>query len=371
MSSVVPFGNSQLPAHLQSRINQKELTAELAGGVTSGFPVLSYRGKVWRLQKGGQETNYVDAAGDPIPSVELILLKAKPRPSKIFYAAAYAEGSNEAPTCWSADGIAPDAAVQTPVHSNCAACPNNVWGSRITEQGKKSRKCSDTRRMAVAFFNEVKAKGDASHVFLMRIPPASLNPLKDYGEKILGPKGIPYYAVVTKVGFDPSAAHPKLTFKALQFLTEDEFSVVEKLRDGPDVAHILAESVEFEAGTTERAQVASDAGGASASSATQTARAAPAASRMRPVDDEDVPAAVLATTEEDDDQGDVNSPVNIPPAVTLPVVTPPSPPAAARQPRKRKAPAQISTPVEVPPAATPQPAGTTDFDAMLSSILGN
>lgn len=365
MNMPVKFEGAALPAHLQARQSGSEVAAELSGGVTSGFPVISYRGKVWRFQKGGQEVAFLDQDGNAIPSIELVLLKAKPRPSKIFYAKAYEEGSNEAPTCWSADGLKPDAGVQVPVHSNCAACPNNVWGSRITEQGKKSRKCSDTRRMAVLFYNELETKGHAAHVFLMRIPPASLNPLKDYGEKVLAPKGVPYYAVVTKVGFDPTAAHPKLTFKALRYLTEEEFSTVEDLREGADVAHILAEAVEFsgEAGTTEETQVAI----AGRPPATLKATPAPAAPRLQPVDEEDVPAAVIATAEEDEDQG-LETPVVVQP----PVVSPPSPSVAAPRLRKKKAPAPVSIPVAVPTAAVAAPsAGPTDFDAMLSSILGN
>lgn len=361
MNLPTTFNSNQLPAHLQKRVD-KGLTDELGGGVTSGFPVISYRGKVWRIQKGGQEVNYVDANEDPIPSIEVVLLKAKPRPSKIFYAQQYEEGSNAAPTCWSADGIKPDAGVTNPVNHDCASCPNNVWGSRITEAGKKSRKCTDTRRMAVVFAHELATKGEHAHVFLMRVPPASLNPLKDYGEKILGPKGIPYYGVVTRIGFDPQAAHPKLTFRATGFLPEDQFSTVERLRSGPDVAHILAESVEFDgdAGTTGLGQAANDAGGASASSAPQKPRPAPAAPRVQPVEQEDVPVAVMAEDEQDQGSAPVAEPV---PEVSS------FPPAQAPRQRKRKAaqPETVSTQV---PKEEVGAVGANDFDAMLKSILG-
>ena len=122
---------------------------DLTHGRVEGFPTISYRGKVWRIRKGGEETNYVDANGDAVQSLEFVLAKANPILAKVFYTATFEEGSTGKPDCWRADGIKPDANVLEPVCKTCAACPNNEWGSRISDTGKKGKKCADRRRVAV------------------------------------------------------------------------------------------------------------------------------------------------------------------------------------------------------------------------------
>lgn len=324
------------------------IQSELTTGVTSGFPVLSFRGKVWRVRKGGVEQNYVDAEGEPVPYIELVLLRSNPQPSKIFYEKAYDEGTTDAPTCWSADGIKPDTGVQQPVSKLCASCPKNVWGSKITPTGAKTKACSDARRMAVMFKHELETKGADAHVFLLRIPPASLNPLKDYAEKVLGPKGVPYFSVVTRIGFDTQMAYPKLTFRAVAGLSDEEFAVVEKLRGSEDVSRILAESHEFigEAGTTDGADVAVTPPSQSLPTAEVTAAPAspPVAKKAKtlPVDEEDVQAEVI--------EAPAPAPVKAKKAAKKPVVV-----------------EEDSDEDEPPKAAAAPPDG--DFDSMLDKLL--
>jgi hypothetical protein len=43
----------QLPAAF-AKLKVEDFT-EFTAGVTAGFPVISYRGKVWRIRKGGKE----------------------------------------------------------------------------------------------------------------------------------------------------------------------------------------------------------------------------------------------------------------------------------------------------------------------------
>ena len=329
MSNVIKAnGPLALPAIFKSQMHGlKEALSEFSGGVTSGFPILSYRGKVWRVRKGGEEINYVNADGDAVPSVELVLVKSNPLPSKIFYTSKYEEGSNEAPACWSGNGISPDAGVTNPVAKTCAACPKNAWGSRITDQGKKARACSDNRRVAVAFAHELEEKGKEASLYLLRIPPASLNPLKDYAEKVLAPKGVPPFAVVTRVGFDAAASHPQLTFRAAKVVTDEQAEAILELRDSDAVRRILAEAAEL-------------------------APAEPTADLF----DEPAPVAAKPT----------------PPPVRKPVVVEevleedeeeeaPPPPKA----KKKAAP----RPAEVEDVAPTKAVAKDDFDAMLDSIL--
>lgn len=387
MSNLVPLNKTQLPAHLRrGSETARAVSLELAGGVTAGFPIISYRGKVWRIRKSGEEVAYVDRNGDPIQSIEVVMVKSNKMPSKTFYKGKYKEGDQSPPTCWSSDGVKPDLGVKEKQHASCAACPRNAWGSRITDDGKKGRECSDVRRMAVVFADELRRKGTDSHLFLMRVPPASLNPLKDYAEKVLGPAGVEYFAVVTRLGFDSQASHPKLTFRvateddAPRFLSEEEYGAVLKLRDSEDAHRILSESAELaEAGTT-----GGDEGTATVAAAEETPAPAstskPAAKpKARPVDEEDVEiepppaspketarAAAPAVEEEDDEEEAAQAALAAAQAAA----------AAAKAKKKAKAtkpPAPAAAAGEdapTPRAAAAPAAATGGFDDLLDSLLG-
>lgn len=325
MTAVVKHSGVQLPAAFAPFIDKKTNT-ELTQGVQSGFPIISFRGKVWRVRKSGHEENYVNEEGEAMPSLELVLIRSNPHMAKTFYDKAFEEGATEPPRCWSADGQRPDPGVPEPVAKSCVTCPNNVWGSKLTPSGAKSRACADVRRMAVAFAHEIEDKGKEATLFLLRVPPASLNPLKDYAEKMLEPRGLQYFMLVTKIGFDPNVAHPKLTFRPRRLLGDEEAEAVVALRESEDARRILAEATEFEAaGTTGEGEVS-----VQDSRATEDATPAPVVSassrkpKTRPADDEDFDE-----------------------------------PAPAPAPKAKK-------------AAAPAPAddgGEEDFDAMLDSIL--
>ena len=89
--------------------------------------------------------------------------------------------------------------------------------------------------------------------FLLHVPAGSLKGLAEYEKKVLTPKGIPYFAVVTRIGFDATQAHPPLTFKATRFLTEQEAHAILEIREGDEIARILQESHEFDGAAPETA----------------------------------------------------------------------------------------------------------------------
>lgn len=368
MSALIKV-NPKLPAAIQRLVAlaTPETFNELSGGVTSGFPIISYKGKVWRIRKGGEEELHVDNQQNALPTIDVVLVQANPHPSKIFYDKKFEEGSNESPRCFSNDGLKPDVSVQEPYSSVCASCPNNVWGSRITDNGKKSRACSDARRMAVVFANDLLDNGADCMKLLLRVPPASLNPLKDYAEKVLAPKGIPFFGIVTRIGFDVNAAHPQFTFKASRFLNDDEAEVITSLRNGDDVKRILAEAQEFPAG----AAASDDEPASQASSAAAPATGTPAAvttapaakpSKMRAATEEEAGAAVAPTP--------AAKPKPAPPSDEI---------AAAPAPRKAKKSATpapvVATPEtdddDEPPTPSPARASSTagDFENLLDTIL--
>lgn len=342
----VPKGAMKLPAVFQQMASSP--TDEFTAGVQAGFGILSLRGKVWRIRKGGKEESYLDKDGDAVQSLTVVMVRANPHMSKIFYTKKYEEGDSEAPTCWSSDSVKPDREVQSPVSKTCAACPNNVWGSRISENGTKSRACSDSRRVAVVLESDLAAHGADATPFLLRIPPASLNPLREYAEALQA-RGIYPFALVTKIGFDPLMSHPKLTFKPVRVVTDEEAQLIVGWRKDATVKRILAESAEFvAAGTTDEGEVAE---GATVNPPRAEAKSAPAAAnppkarKLKPAEEEQ---AAVEESEEEDEQEEAPTP----------------PPAPVR---KRKA---TATPaVEKPTVAAPA-AEASDFDAMLDNILG-
>jgi hypothetical protein len=281
MSTDVALLNKQLPAHLQG-VNVPSATDEFAGGVQSGFAVLSIKGRVWRAKIKGEEHAYVDDNDDAIPSLELVLVRSNPNPSKIFYDKRYEDGDEGKPTCFSPDGIKPDAEVTNPIHHECATCPNNAWGSRITESGKKSRACSDNRRMVVTLASELEKLADNPDYepveMLLRVPPASLNPLKEYVLEQLKPKGVEPFMLVTRVGFDNSVEFPRLTFRPSRFLTEDEYNHVLSMRESDTTNRILQSAAEYSGGGTTDSGDESEAGAPAAAEA----KAAPPATSDAP-----------------------------------------------------------------------------------------
>jgi hypothetical protein len=338
MSNLVPI-KGNMPAVMAKALkgNVKEAVEDLSGGIVSGFPLISFRGKTWRVRKGGEESNYVDADGDAVQSIEVVILRANPRPSKLYYDKAYVEGDATPPKCWSADGIKPDKGVPEPQSKTCQSCPHNEWGSKITPQGTKTRACSDSRRLAVAFLHEIEEKGEDAHKLLLRVPAASLNPLKDYAEKVLAPKGALYFAVVTKIGFDVNAQFPKLTFKALRFLTDEEAEIVVKLREDEEVHRILAESIEL----AEAVKV-KEAG-----------------------DDDEIPGtkpSKLVAVEEDDDEDDEDDDED---------EAPPPPPKKAKKKAKKVAVEEDDSPASKAAKKAAAVSGGEDFDSMLKGILGD
>lgn len=371
-----------LPAHLQAAVTAGTFD-EFAGGVTSGFPVISYKGRVWRVRKGGEEQVYLNDEQEAVQSIEVVLLKSNPLPSKVFYKDKYNEGDSGPPDCWSANGIKPDDNVKEAVALACAACPNNVWGSKITDSGQKTRACSDVRRCAVAFKYQLEefAAGERElkdiDVLLLRIPPATLNPLKDYVEEVLKPKGVAPYMLVTKIGFDTAVAYPKLTFKGLRFLNAEEFAAAETLRDGEDSRRILNEASEnvdndAEGSTDGTGQVS----GANAQAPAEAGTKAPSASpKLQPVEEEE-----LAFSEETDDiapaparAAAVEAEAEQVEEAVAEEIAPPPPAPKKRQGTSKKKTAKKTKPaepaVEATPPAPAAPPADDEFDAMLSSIL--
>ena len=232
MSNLIPFDSAKLPASIAKAFNIS--FDDFSTGQKGGFPVISIKGKVFHIKRGDEKTLVTkpDSDGEPAASLEVIVLKTHPGVAKTYYIKGFSEGSAEKPDCYSNDGIAPAADAQSPQAKKCAACPHNQWGSKITEDGKKGKSCADVKRLAVA------PAGQINDPMLLRVPAASLKTWDQYVD-LLKKRGVPPPAVVTKVGFDYTVAHPALTFKPVGFIDEAMAVEVKEVLDTDVVQNII------------------------------------------------------------------------------------------------------------------------------------
>lgn len=212
------------------------LVKALTGGGAQGKRI-SIKGCVFRLLADGKEVAAIDER-----YLDVVIVNAAAKVARTFYAATFTEDTLQAPVCWSADGDAPAAEVKTPPAKSCAACPNNVKGSG---QGD-TRACRFSQRMAVVLANDV--EGD---VMQFTVPATSIfgkadggeyRPLQDYA-RYHAAQGIDISMLVTRVKFDTSVATPKVFFKAMRWLTDEEYAITLEKSTSPDAIHAITLAV--------------------------------------------------------------------------------------------------------------------------------
>lgn len=239
MSGIIPFESAKLPAYL-SKFDIGDLNSDLTAHASQGFPVLSIKGKSWAVVRDGERnllTREIDGEKVAAPHVDVVLVKASKHKSKVFYLKNFKEGDEPTkPDCYSTNGDKPEADSPHPQAKVCATCPKNQWGSKVSDNGSKGKACSDTVRMAVA------PAGQTNDPMLLRVPPASIKPLGEYG-KMLAKRGVAYNMVVTRLSFDSDAATPKLVFTPKGFLPEEAFREVQEVAQGDVVEAILGAAV--------------------------------------------------------------------------------------------------------------------------------
>lgn len=218
MANELSLLQGNLPAHLRGGVD--ETTKALMGGAGGGTNVkrISIKGSVFRMIVDGKEV-----AQNEERSMNVIVVGAAQYNSRSFYEGTFSEGqANKLPDCFSDNGATPNAKSEKPQASACKDCPQNVENSHSSGKG---RACRFSRRLAVVLEND--QRGD---VFQLTLPAQSIfgkgengkMPLESY-VRLLGTNNVSVTSVVTEMRFDTSSATPKLTFKAVRYLEEDEF----------------------------------------------------------------------------------------------------------------------------------------------------
>jgi len=218
MSEVAVFNPAAVPAFVKARGELSAVAKALAGGSGGGGKRISIKGGVFRLVAGGKEVAAIEER-----FLDVVIVNSAPKVSRVFYMAKYEADKVVAPECWSNDGEKPSSDVETPQATTCAECPQNIAGSG----NGNSRACRYQQRLAVVLKNDM-----AGDVLQLTLPATSIfgkeegdkRPLQAYARWLVA-QNIDPTEVVTQMRFDTKSESPKLFFKTLRYLTDDEYPV--------------------------------------------------------------------------------------------------------------------------------------------------
>ena len=222
MSNVALFNPSQAPAFAKNRTSLSPIAKALAGGSAGGGggKRISIKGGVFRLNDGGKEIAAIEDR-----YLDVVVVNAAPDISRVFYAKSY-DGEASAPDCWSADGKTPDPEARNQQHAKCEGCRQNIAGSGQNN----SRACRFQQRVAVVLANDMEGA-----VMQITVPATSIFGKEDGDNRALqayarwlGAQNVDPSEVVTRMKFDTKSESPKLFFKSMRWLTDDEYVVVQQ-----------------------------------------------------------------------------------------------------------------------------------------------
>lgn len=234
-NSVAVFNPTQLPAFAK-KAALSDLAKALTGGSGASGKRISIKGGVFRLISDGKEVAAIEER-----YLDVVIVAAASKISRTYYAETFDPDNPAPPVCWSADDVNPDASVKEPQCGTCNACPQNVKGSGNGE----SRACRFSQRLAVVLANDM--EGD---VLQLTLPATSIfgkeendnRPLQAYA-RWLAAQSINPDMVVTRMKFDTKAESPKLFFKPVRWLTDDEHELCVESGQSPEAQKAITRTV--------------------------------------------------------------------------------------------------------------------------------
>lgn len=210
-----------VPAHIAQNPGAN-LNDNAAANWSGGFPTLSIRGRAWRVRAHG-ETELLTASPGidprtnqprpevPVGAVDVVIVGISPAISKTYYLKGFVDGEDQAPDCFSIDGVKPDAGAKVKQSPSCAACPHDRFGT-ATGENTRGKACRDYRRIAVVPAGDEACEGYGAPLML-RLPPTSIPLLIRYTAE-LKRLGHDVSQVITTLSFDYDITHPVVVFKA-------------------------------------------------------------------------------------------------------------------------------------------------------------
>lgn len=213
-----------------------DVNKTLAGGAGGTSRRISIKGGRFREMVNGEQVR-VNSSG----SMNIVILSSS-KIGRTYFEGAYDPENATAPTCWSPDSEKPDSAVpdEDRKAATCRDCPMNIKGSG---QGD-SRACRFNVRLAVAL------EGSYDKVYQIQLPATSLfgdgkdskMGMQAYA-KFMTANETPMIAVVTQMYFDENSETPKLYFRPLRPLDEDELRSVLEIAEHEDVEKAITLTV--------------------------------------------------------------------------------------------------------------------------------
>jgi hypothetical protein len=213
MNQIAPLAGA-VPAHIAQSSDRLNLNDSAMAGVRPAFTRLRFD-RNWFIRQRGEDKLIATSPGIdratgkdlpevPVQSVSVIVVGVAEKISKRYYIKGFHHESAEAPDCFSVDGMTPDAASKAKQSPTCAACPMNVWGSKVNDNGKKVKACQDRRRIAVVPAEDVE-NADYGGPMLFDLPPTGLMGLEKYSRELkrLGADISEVVTVLSSVPNDP------------------------------------------------------------------------------------------------------------------------------------------------------------------------
>lgn len=239
MSNLVAIFNTNQPMTLPDYARAPSgVTSDLLGGLSGGRDRISVKNSRFRLIQNGQEVAVKNE-----PFLDVIIVAASPAVSRIYYEGKFDPTVKAPPTCFSADGVSPHPESVKKQAANCASCKQNEKGSRIAEDGSKTRACSFKKRLAVVLPGDPEQRvyqldAAAMSIFGTGNPTKGEFSLQEYGQK-LALHSMRASAILTRLSLDLTASVPKLFFSPLDFLTEEQARAIDALAQTPAVKDIV------------------------------------------------------------------------------------------------------------------------------------
>ena len=238
MTNIALFNPSNVPSFARNNELSDTAKALTGGGVGTSSKRISIKGGVFRLLAGGKEIASIDER-----FLDVIIVRAAPKVSRIFYAKSYDGDNITGPDCWSNDGERPEASAENKQATTCMSCPQNIAGSG---QGN-SRACRYQQRLAVVLENNI--EGD---ILQLTLPATSVfgkedgdkRPLQAFARNLaLQNPPISPEMIVTRMKFDTKAEAPKLHFAPSRWLTDEEYAIVKTQGDSDEAKRAVVMTV--------------------------------------------------------------------------------------------------------------------------------
>jgi hypothetical protein len=213
---------------------------------------ISIREGAFRKVVSGRETEVLEGG-----VLKIVIVKTAPI-SRMYYAGQFVSGERNAPTCWSDDhasGRPSNNVSGSKQHVTCFDCKQNIKGSG---QGN-SRACRFRQRIAIMLANDNSELTDDT-VYQLDLPSTSIfgkdqkkMSMQEFA-KYLNNNKAPIATVLVEARFDTDSNIPKLYFKAVRPLEEDEILIAMHAQKDPDTKELV--KLVFKSNTSKNNDVA-------------------------------------------------------------------------------------------------------------------